>query len=114
MNFVYQWHDELTHPQADNLDTRLRAYITCAIYDFAVAAGLGCLPGPLHGQRPSWQIAGHSGYTSLIGAGFDTDEKICWLQIGPGMMDLNESLSGNKVTQQLSLSFKQHFAQISV
>lgn len=114
VTLAYQWQKELSYAQADNLDTRVRAYITCAIYDAAVAAGLKCQPGPPHGRRPSWLIAGCRGYTSLAGAGFDADEKVCWLQIGPGMLSRDELLSEDQVAQRLAHSFQKQFAQISV
>lgn len=47
VNLVYQWKGELSHAEADDLDTRARAYIACAIYDAAITAGLSCQP-PRH------------------------------------------------------------------
>lgn len=114
VTLTYQWQNELSYAQADNLDTRVRAYITCAIYDAAVAAGLKCKPGPPHGRRPSWLIAGRRGYTSLAGAGFDAGEKVCWLQIGPGMLSRDDFSSEDQVAQRLAHSFQKQFAQISV
>jgi len=113
VSLAYQWHDALTDDEADKLDTRVRAYITCAIYDAAVAAGLSCQPGPPHGQRPSWLLGSRKGPTSLAQAGFDTTKKVCWLSVGPGMMILGGGLSDDGVASKLARAFQRHFAEIN-
>jgi len=74
ITLVYQWKGNLSRAEADDLDTRARAYIACAIYDAAATAGLSCQPGPPHGQRPSWHITGERMPISLVNAGFDVSD----------------------------------------
>ena len=56
VSLVYHWDDCLSHADADRLDSRLRAYVVCAIGQAARHAGLSVRPGPPHGRRPSWIV----------------------------------------------------------
>jgi hypothetical protein len=80
---AYTWGEDLSHQEADNLDSRLRAFIACAIHDAAGAAGLACQAGPPHGQRPAWFIEGGAIPVSLVQGAFDVDRKTCLVTVGP-------------------------------
>lgn len=112
---VYRWTAELSDDEANNLDTRARAYIACAIYDAATIAGLSCQPGPSHGQRPTWLFPGEYMPVSLINAGFDVLDKTCFMQIGHGMMRTKGPFFGDGVyAKQLATSFRMQFSEINV
>ena len=115
VNLVYEWKGDLSHAEADDLDTRARAYIACAIYDAAATAGLSCQPGPPHGQRPSWHIAGERMPISLVNAGFDVSDKTCYMQIGPGMLLLSGTRGDSGgYHKKLIAGFQAQFAEIRV
>lgn len=82
LHLRYTWHDELTHAQADRIDTRLRAYIACAIPD-ACHGLLICHPGPPHGSRPSWYVENCPIPFSLVQARFSVAEKSLYPTVGP-------------------------------
>lgn len=110
---VYRWDEDLSYQEADRLDTRARAYASCAIRDAAIGAGLSCEAGPPHGQRPSWRIAGGIPI-SLMAAGFDVGEKICWMRVGP-TLGIGVMASGSEsVAAGLAKGFRSHFKQITV
>lgn len=113
LNLVYRWTCQLSDEEADNLDTRARAYVVCAIYDAARTAGLSCDRGPLHGQRHSWLIGGERTPISLVNAGFDVSEKTCFMQVGPGMLVLSAS-AGGKHLQKLATGFQSQFSRVFV
>jgi hypothetical protein len=83
ITLIYRWEAELSWDEADRLDTRARAYITCAVYDVVVAVGLKCTPGPNHGIRPTWRIGKDSFPLTLVDAGFDVSDRTCFMRIGP-------------------------------
>lgn len=112
VNLVYRWEGELSYDEADRLDTRARAYIACAIYDAARTDGLFCLPGPPHGQRPTWCVEGERMPISLVSAGFDVSDKTCFMQIGPGI--LMEPQGGGSHCRRLIEGFQSRFDKISV
>lgn len=113
VNLIYQWKTELSYEEADELDTRARAYIACAIYDAATAAGLFCQPDYHHGQRPSWNIEGER-MISLVNAGFDVSNKTCFMTIGPGMLRTKESLMVERYCNGLIEGFQTLFRKIRV
>lgn len=112
LTLVYQWSANLSYDEADRLDTRARAYIACAIFDAAIAARLFCRPGPPHGRRPSWYIAGEEMPVTLVDAGFDVSNKTCFMHIGAGIMRLRVPQSGNLIP--LISGFQTRFSQIRV
>jgi len=114
VTLVYIWTADLSHEEADRLDTRARAYIACAIFDAATTAGLTCQPGPPHGQRPAWQFPKDRLPVSLINAGFDVSEKTCFMQIGPGMMMVRESSGDGECAKKLVTGFRAQFSEINV
>jgi tetratricopeptide (TPR) repeat protein len=91
VTLVYRWGSELSSQEADRLDTRARAFVACAIYDAAIAAGLQCDPGPTHGSRPAWRILGETTPVSLIGAGFDVADRTCFMRVGPVAVSRGQS-----------------------
>jgi hypothetical protein len=112
-NLVYQWESELSYEEADRLDSRARAYISCAIYDAATAVGLSCQPDLPHGQRPSWCIEDERMIT-LVNAGFDVSNKTCFMQIGPGIFRTKESLMAKGYCKGLIEGFQTLFRKIKV
>ena len=80
---AYVWTDNLDHQEADRLDSRVRAFIACAIPDAAGAASLACQGGPPHGQRPAWFVEGGPIPVSLVHGSFDVDRKTCYVTVGP-------------------------------
>lgn len=111
---TYRWTAELSHEEADRLDTRARAYVTCAIYDAATTAGIACQPGPPHGQRPSWILGSERMPISLINAGFDLAEKTCFMHIGQGLMVISGPSGGGRYAKKLVAGFRTQFAKIDV
>lgn len=111
---TYRWTAELSHEEADRLDTRARAYVACAIYDAAITAGLTCQPGSPYGQRPSWIFRGESMPVSLINAGFDVADKTCFMQIGQGMIMISGPYRGGRYIKQLIEGFRAQFGKIDV
>ncbi len=91
VTLVYRWGSELSSQEADRLDTRARAFVACAIYDAAIAAGLQCDPGPPHGSRPAWRILGETTPVSLVGAGFDVADRTCFMRVGPVAVSRGQS-----------------------
>lgn len=79
----YQWRNELSHAEADTVDTRVRAYIACAIFDACIKGGAFCQPGPPHGSRPSWYLEGCPAPFSLVEARFSVANKSMYQTIGP-------------------------------
>jgi hypothetical protein len=113
LNLVYQWADSLSEQEADNLDTRARAYVACAIYDAAKMAGLSCESGPPHGQRPSWLFGGGRTPISLVNAGFDVSDRTCFMQVGPGMIAMAARQEGEHLVK-LAAGFQAQFSRIIV
>jgi hypothetical protein len=111
---VYRWSDDLNYEEADRLDTRARAYVSCAIPDAAIGAGLSFEAGPPHGQRPSWKIAGGSVPISLMAAGFDVREKCCWMHVGPTMGVSGKPSGRDSVAKGLASGFQSRVGQITV
>jgi len=59
---LYRWEADLPDQEAQKLAQRAIAYVSCAIYDAAQAAGLSCWPSPIpNGRRPAccWKARGH-------------------------------------------------------
>ncbi len=111
---TYHWTEDLTYEQADKLDSRVRAYMSSVIYDAAKLGGIKCKRGPRHGSRPSWYLQGADVPLSLISAGFEYDEKVCWIIIGP-IMAIQGVLPGYVSTAwKLAHSFNANFRQIIV
>ncbi len=115
VTLIYRWRDDLTYEEADRLDSRVRAYVTCAIYDAAISTGMSCQPGPSHGQRPSWLIAEQNIPISLVSAEFDNSERVCRLLVGPIMTILKSGMprGPDPVARKLAQAFQSCFARIT-
>jgi hypothetical protein len=113
LDLVYGWADSLSDKEADDLDTRARAYISCAIYDAARTAGLPCNPGPHHGQRPSWVIGGGRTPISLVNAGFDVSDRTWFMQVGPGIIVMAAQQEAPWLAK-LAAGFRAQFLRITV
>lgn len=119
VSLVYHWDQRLSHGDADRLDSRLRAYVVCAIGQAARKAGLSVEPGPPHGCRPSWIIASpDSGRHVIYGLGpcsFDVGQQVCELAVGP-VVSPPVALPGGRdsVTTHLAESFKALFSELTV
>ncbi len=114
VELVYRWGLPLSDNEADALDTRLRAYIACAIYDAATAAGLSCQAGAPLGQRPAWHMEGEPIPVSLVNAGFDVTDKTCFVQIGAGMVNPARGRIGGRHWKKLESGFKTLFSELQV
>lgn len=114
VSLSYKWNEDIDHQEADNLDSRARAFIACAVYDAATRAGLSCRIGPPFGKRPSWLIANEQIPYSLIQAGFDTDEKVCWMHVGPIMVKGGMPMGRELTAGKLAEGFASWFCQITV
>jgi hypothetical protein len=113
---VYRRKEPLSHREADDLDTRVRAYIACAIYDAAIGAGLSCRKAPPHGSRPAWLIGNRSVPTSIVNAGFDAEDRECFVEVGPGTTRLDtSSVAGeDPVAVRIAVGFEKCFNEILV
>jgi len=118
VSLVYHWDDRLSHADADRLDSRLRAYVVCAIGQAARHAGLSVRPGPPHGRRPSWIVNLPQSSSSVIyGLGpcsFDVGQQVCELGVGPIVFSPADFLGDDTVTTCLAASFKALFSELTV
>ncbi len=114
LNLEYSWQEDLSHSRADVVDTRLRAYIACAIFDACNASNVRCRQGLPHGIRPSWFLEGLPIPCSLVETSFSTDEKRMYQTIGPIMM--SPALFSQKSEQiiQLAKGFRKNFSTVKV
>ena len=112
VTLLYRWHLPLSPGAADRLDSRLRAYIACAIFDAARHAGLKCTEGPPQGRRPSWIIKGCEIPIGLQQAGFDVKEKSCLLSVGP--IILGRSRCPETISVALMNGFFKKFTMLRV
>lgn len=113
LNLEYAWQEDLSYAEADVVDTRLRAYIACAIFDACQASKIGCEVGPPYG-RPSWLLEGFPIPCSLVEASFSTEDKRLYQTVGPIMM--HPALFGQKNNQIVGLAkgFRIKFSALKV
>jgi hypothetical protein len=78
----YAWREELSWALANELDTRVRIQVTSLIGAAARAGGLTSVRTDDYGRRPAWLFDDMRLPVSLVSAGFDSDERRCWLCIG--------------------------------
>lgn len=86
LHLEYGWQGDLTHAQADRVDTRLRVYIASAIFDVCKTVKIKCKAGPPHGIRPSWFLGDFPVPYSLVQGSFSTNDKRMYQTVGPIMM----------------------------
>jgi hypothetical protein len=82
LHLTYCYDEELSHSEADVVDTRLRAYIACAIFDAATGLFF-CQPAPSHGSRPAWFIQDCPVPFSLLQGRYNVKDKSIYLTVGP-------------------------------
>lgn len=114
LNLEYSWQEDLSYSRADVVDTRLRAYIACAIFDACNASNVGCRQGPPHGIRPSWFLEGLPIPYSLVDASFSTDEKRMYQTIAPIFMTSGIFTQESGPIIQLAQGFRKKFSVIKV
>ena len=116
LGLVYQWPEALPGPEAERLAQRAIAYISCAIYDAALVAGLPCRVSPIsNGRRPAWLIAPEPAPISLTLSDIDIADRTCQLSIGPVMFAVRRHAAAHTgVLTQLAAGFKAQFSTISV
>jgi tetratricopeptide (TPR) repeat protein len=115
IRLVYQWDRTLSYKEASRLDLRARAYIACAIYDAATAAGLFCRAFEIsHGRRPSWLIESEGVPISLINATFNFLDSACLMEIGPSLTQIDKPQSGGTHWAKLLTGFQVRFSDITV
>jgi hypothetical protein len=130
VRMIYTWSEDLEYQEADNLDSRVRAFVACAIPDAAADAGLACQAGPQFGQRPAWFVAGVPMPVSLVQGAFNVDAKACMVTVGPivvrgpsvdsrGMPTMDpmaraEAEPTNPAAEHLAAGFQSRFGRIRV
>jgi hypothetical protein len=82
LHLTYCYDEELSRSEADVVDTRLRAYVACAIFD-AGKDLFFCQPAPLHGSRPAWFIQDCPVPFSLVQGRYSVANKSIYLTVGP-------------------------------
>lgn len=116
LGLVYEWAEELPGPEAERLAQRAIAYISCAIYDAATAAGLSCWASPIpNGRRPAWLIAQEPAPISLTLSDIDMADRTCQMSIGPVVFAVRQQAAAHtSVLAQLAAGFKARFSTICV
>jgi tetratricopeptide (TPR) repeat protein len=112
---LYHWEEQLSDEEATRLALRAVAFVSCAIYDAAINAGLSCQPSPvLHGRRPAWILEGEKSPVSLILSDIDLSEKTCPMSIGAVVTHRHEPPSDRVRWEKLHTAFKAKFSDICV
>ena len=112
---VYQWQEDLPDEEAQRLCKRAIAYIACAIYDAAAAAGLACRAHPyMNGRRPSWQIEGEGTPISLLLSDIDLETRTCQMTIGTVVTMMGKQPPPGAHWEQLHAGCRERFQSITV
>jgi tetratricopeptide (TPR) repeat protein len=112
---AYQWEAELSEEEAQRLRLRAVAYISCAIYDAARAAGLSCRVSDIsNGRRPAWLIASERMPISLTISDIDASDRTLLMSIGPVVVSLREPSGDAHLLAKLLEGFKGRFSNITV
>jgi hypothetical protein len=112
---LYRWEEKLPDDEPKNLALRAIAYVSCAVYDAAVNAGLLCQPSQIpNGRRPAWILEGEKSPVSLILSDIDESERTCQMTIGAMMTSLGEPPSERTRWEKLHAAFKSRFSHICV
>jgi len=112
---LYQREENLPHDEARNLALRAVAYISCAIYDVTINAGLLCQPSPIpNGRRPAWILEGERVPVSLTLSDIDESDRTCRMTIGTMSIAVGEPPSDRTRWERLHESFKGKFSVITV
>ena len=112
---LYQWDKNLPDEEEKNLALRTIAYVSCAIYDAAMSAGLSCQPSPIsNGRRPAWILEGEKSTVSLVLSEVNESEKTCAMTIGAMLTAIHEPPSDRARWEKLHAAFKARFSNICV
>jgi hypothetical protein len=112
---LYQWEENLPDEEARRLALRAIAYVSCAIYDVAINAGLFCQPSQIpNGRRPAWIFEGEKSPVSLILSDIDESERTCQMTIGTMLTFIREPPSDRTRWEKLHTAFKARFGDIYV
>jgi len=112
---LYQWEDNLPDDEAKNLALRAIAYVSCAIYDAAIAAGLFCQPSPIpNGRRPAWILEGEKSPVSLTLSDIEVLNRTCQMTVGAMLTLIGEPPSDRTHWEKLHAAFKARFSNICV
>lgn len=121
LELTYGWDNQLSYEQADQLDTRARAFLNCTVRKAAEAGGLTCRRGPseirLAGQPiPAWYLEGRSQETLVVNSQFDPGERLDFLTIGPPIADIHAivHMSYDPVAEALKKSYERMYREIAV
>jgi tetratricopeptide (TPR) repeat protein len=112
---AYEWEDGLPEAEAANLGQRAVAYVSCAIYDAAVYAGLPCQLSPIpNGRRPAWLLPGERVPVSLTLSDILPEEHACQLTIAPVVFATNLPPSERGAWEKLRAAFEARFRVVDV
>ena len=97
------------------LGQRAVAYVSCAIYDAAIAVGVSCQPSPIpNGMRPAWLIPSERSPVSLTLSDIDLEDKTCQLSVGPVLVLMSPLQVNHALLTKLGEGFKAKFSEINV
>jgi tetratricopeptide (TPR) repeat protein len=112
---LYQWEEDLPDEEGRNLALRAIAFISCAIYEAAITAGLSCRRATeSNGRRPAWIFEGEKSPVSLILSDINESERTCHMTIGAMIMSLREPPGDKTPWKKLHTAFKAQFSNICV
>ena len=112
---LYQWEENVPSEEAKNLTLRAIAYVSCAIYDAAISAGLFCQPSPIpNGRRPAWNLEGEKSPVSLTLSDIDESKRTCQMIIGAMLTRIHEPPSDRTRWEKLHAAFQAWFSDICV
>ncbi len=85
---TYRWTEDLSHDEADRIDTCVRALINSSIGDIAhrnkISARLSWGAESMNGVRiPLWHLDHRDQPTFVVNSGFDVEQKLVTLTVGP-------------------------------
>lgn len=112
----YEWDASLPNEAATHLAARAIAYLSCAIYDAASEARLGCQLSPIpHGRRPAWLIEGASAPISVTQTQVEVERQTCEIVVGPSIWRVRGPMPASpELLQRLEQAFQDRFKEIRV
>jgi hypothetical protein len=114
LSLMYSWDADLPAQEARALAARAIAFISCAVFDAAQDACIGCAPSPVpHGRRPAWLLQGASMPISIMETYVDVTERQCEIGIGPCMIIQGEPKPvGPQLLERLEAGFVARFQEM--
>jgi hypothetical protein len=111
---VYQWEDELSEAEADELRLRTAVYLSCAIYDVARSVGIRCMVCDIrNGQRPTWMIEGERSPVCVTLSEHDRSDRTLQMSLGP-MVTMDHLPTDKTHLKKLMKGFQELFSEIDV